>query len=141
MNKEVTKYNRETDLDLFSPFHNKFGLEFGSLINRLFDDFWENPSFLRDRNWRYCDFREDKDNFYIDVELPGFSKDQIKVTTKGNGIVISAKNDKSTFVRSFYDNNWDLSKISSKLENGILTVSLGKTEQSKEKLIEIQEVK
>ena len=37
---------------------------------------------------------EDNDNYVFDVELPGFSKTDIKINIKDNNLILKAKNDK-----------------------------------------------
>ena len=128
------------------PYTSNYGLNtlensFNGLFDRLFDEVWQEPSILFHRNWRPTDITEDEKSYRIEVELPGFKKNEIKVTTKGNSLVISAKNNKSSYTRAFSSSGADLSKIESTLENGVLTINIAKTLEAQEKVIDIKEVK
>ena len=107
----------------------------------MFDSFWNSPSFSFERNWRPTDINEDKDNYYVEVELPGFKKSEINASVTNNILKVSAKNNKSSYLRNFSISGWDLTKIKSRLENGVLYVIVPKTENAKEKEIEIKEIK
>lgn len=132
---DVTSYQPNS---ILAPFGSRSIFELDNWVDSLFNEFWREPSFLRERNWRYSEFSEDENNYTVTVELPGFSKEQVKITTKGNALNISAKNDKSNYSRTYSGYDWDLSRVESKLENGVLSVKVAKTEQAKEKVIEIK---
>lgn len=138
MNKELTKslvpYSSNWGVGTF-------GNEFNSLVDHLFDSFWAEPSFLNSRNWKPTNISEDDNNYIVSVELPGFSKKEISVVTQGNVLKVNAKNNKSTYSRQFSISGWDTNKVKSKLENGILTVCVEKTPESKEKVVDIEEIK
>ena len=128
------------------PYSSKWGVEtfdngLDNLVDRLFDSFWNSPSFSFERNWRPTDINEDKDNYYVEVELPGFKKSEINASVTNNILKVSAKNNKSSYLRNFSISGWDLTKIKSRLENGVLYVIVPKTENAKEKEIEIKEIK
>jgi HSP20 family molecular chaperone IbpA len=78
--------------------------------------------------------------FDIEVEVPGFSKEEIKITLNKEKTIlaINAKNEKRKFS---YEYEFPLSATvkGSKLENGILTISVNyvETESNKETEINI----
>ncbi|MCF7873384.1 MAG: Hsp20/alpha crystallin family protein [Candidatus Omnitrophica bacterium] len=100
------------------------------------------------------DISEDKDNIYVDADLPGFEQKDVKVKMKKDSLVISAsKDDKSEekkknyyhcerYQGSFYrevalpqainDKN-----IKASYKNGVLKVTLPKSKEEKEKEISI----
>jgi len=122
-----------------------------NFFDSLFDDFFDFPSFPR-RDLMRTDIKKVGDNYQIDVELPGFNKEDIKINLDNGYLTISARRDESheekrddeTIIRSeryygeisrsYYVGDIDESTISAKYNNGILTVLLpaeGKTEKKK----------
>ena len=71
--------------------------------------------------------------------LPGFSKEDLKIEVEGRILSISAEIDKASenhFRKSFskrytLGNYYEIDKISAKMEHGILTLSFGKTTETK----------
>lgn len=109
--------------------------EMDGFMNAMFDKFWHEPAFLNTRNWRPSDITEDKDNVYIEVELPRFKREEVKVEVKNRALTVTAKNNRSSFTRTFGLSGVDYDKIDGKLENGLLTVTLPKTQEAKAKEI------
>lgn len=99
-----------------------------------------------------ADIFEDGGNLVIEAELPGFSKDEVKVQVNDDQLTISAerkeaKEEKSEHYirrersinqvcRTFIIEDLDVEKIEAKFENGLLRLSMPKPErllpQSKE---------
>jgi len=136
--------NNENKLAL-APFHSNWGLgsynnRFGCLVDELFDSFWDSPAFQFERNWRPTDISEDENNYYINIELPGFKKSDINISVVNNTIKVLAKNNKSVYSRAFSISGWNTNKVKTKLENGVLTATIEKLPEAKEKVIHIEEV-
>lgn len=77
-------------------------------------------------------------DYKIEIDLPGFSKDQIKVETEDNLLLVSAKNEKrGNYTENFDIKNLivDISKV--KFENGVLSIILKKEECKRRKQLEI----
>ena len=134
------------------PRHNDFD---------LFDDFFDDGFLKRkERSLMKTDIRELKDKFIVDVDLPGYEKDNIKLSLNIGYLNIHAKVEKNNekkddekylhrerFVgecsRSFYIGD-DIKEedINAEFKNGILKVEIPKKEEedkSKEpKRIEIK---
>jgi HSP20 family protein len=102
------------------------------------------------------DVREDADHLYVEAELPGYKKDQIDVTLENSTLTISAdrteerkENGKSgelllnerrhtRFLRSFtLPPTVDGSTVDAKLNDGLLTVTLNKRQESKPRKIAV----
>ena len=124
----------------------------------LFDNFFEDDFFQRrERNLMKTDIREKKDKYIVDVDLPGFEKENIDLTLKNGYLEISAKVEKEDnseeeekFVRqerfygecsrSFYVGE-DITEddINAEFKNGILKIEIPKKEAQK-KLNETKQI-
>lgn len=125
----------------------------------LFDDLLD-ESFFNSRNKvMKTDIKELEDSYELIVDLPGFNKEDIKISTKDGYLTISAttdsvkdenKKDKyvrrerysGSFSRSFYVGDITKDNIKASFKNGVLTVSLPKEEKEIEddnKYIEIDD--
>ena len=128
----------------------------------LFDDIFRDPFFTRNENkMMKTDIRENKDNYVIDVDLPGFDKKDIKIDVTDGYLTINAKvsneandKEKGKYIRkeryygecsrSFYVGEGVKSDdIKASFKNGILSLELPKVEESKKapekKYIEISD--
>ena len=88
------------------------------------------------------DIREEADKYVLEAEMPGFSKDDVKIDIEGDYLTLSAtrsgekEENKSgyirrersygSFKRSFNIEDVDSDKISAKYNNGVLTLDLPK---------------
>ena len=116
----------------------------------IFDDFFEDgfPS-KKERNLMRTDIREKKDKYLIDIDLPGFDKENINLTLNNGYLNISAKLEKENnydheekYVhrerfygecsRSFYVGD-DITEedIGAEFKNGILKIEIPKKEENK----------
>lgn len=100
-----------------------------------------------------ADIFEEGGNLIIEAELPGFSKEEIKVSIKDNQLTISAQRTQSaeekseTYLRrersinqvcrTFIVEDLDTEKIEARYENGLLRLTLPKPEQLQPKSREI----
>ena len=99
------------------------------------------------KNLMKTDVRETDSNYELDIDLPGFKKDEIKVYLKDGYLTISAakgldkdeKDKKGRYIRqeryagscsrSFYVGDLEPKDISAKYEDGILRLSMPKGAQ------------
>jgi HSP20 family protein len=101
------------------------------------------------------DMYEDKDKFTVTAELPGMKKEDIEIAFSGNTLTISgerkkeeehkgAQNYRSERYFGRFQRNIvlpqavDSGKITAGYKDGLLTVTLPKTEEAKRKQIEVQ---
>ena len=126
-----------------------------SLMHTFFDDVWhpahEEECELSPRT----DILERKDEYVIFAEMPGVSKDSFKVNLENNVLTIVGKKsihekiDGETYARverqcGNYKRSFRLGdeintgKIGAKYENGVLQVSLPKSEKAKPQSVEIK---
>jgi HSP20 family protein len=128
-------------------------------INRMFDTFWRGGT-LADRSFYdgefspAVDIAEEDDQYLVKVELPGVSKDDVKITMEGNLLTISGekKGQKETkknyhalersygsFSRSFtLPTTVQGDKVAAEYKDGVLTINLPKAEEAKRKQIEVK---
>jgi HSP20 family protein len=101
------------------------------------------------------DISETDDAYIIKAEIPGVNKEDVKVTAENGVLTISgerkeekAENNKKihrverlygTFFRTFVlPDNVDESKINAEFKDGVLTLTVPKTEKAKPKSIEVK---
>lgn len=102
------------------------------------------------------DVREDPDHFYVEAELPGFKKENVDITLENQQLTIAAerrdeqkkegpKGDLllherrySRFLRSFtLPPTVDEQTVNAKLQDGVLTITLNKREETKPRKISV----
>ena len=120
-------------------------------MNDILDDFM--PS--KESNMK-CDIYEKNGNYHIEMDVPGFSKNEIRVEASKDYLTITAeknsevKEDESKnyihrertygkYQRSFYLNDLDSTKIDAEFNDGVLKIVVPKKEtQDDKKYIEIK---
>lgn len=129
-----------------------------SLIPRQYylDDFFEDFVTYKDNSMMKCDIYEKDGNYYIEVDLPGFDKKDIKLECKNGYLSITAKREKTEesnsknyikkersygeYTRTFYLGEIDTNSIEAKFNNGTLCITVPKEEKQDSKtIIEISE--
>lgn len=126
-------------------------------MDRLFSDFdrsyLHGPAFTPASNSPRTNLLERGDNFEVQAEVPGIAKEDLNIKIQGNYLEISGKrsvdspdgykvhrNERggNTFSRSFtLPNDVDAEKVEAKLKDGILYLTLPKSEAAKPKQITI----
>lgn len=113
----------------------------------LFDDFFKDDFFNKKENsLMKTDIKETKDNYLIEMDLPGYEKENINLSLKDGYLTISAnvhketnKNDEEKYLRqerfygecsrSFYvGDNLTEEDINAEFKNGILKITVPKKE-------------
>lgn len=119
------------------------------LLNQFFDDCWFEDDAAR------TDIYEDEKAFYIDIEVPGVKKEAINVKLDNENLVIDVKegNEKEEKDYTFYEkgrvcmnftrkyklpSGIDEGNIKVKLEDGVLSITLMKSEKMLPKTILIE---
>ena len=118
----------------------------------LFDGFFNDPFFERDeRKLMKTDIKEKKDKYIIDMDLPGYEKENIKISIEEGYLTINAtmnseneeNDDEGNFLRqerytgecsrSFYiGDNITENDIKASFKNGILKLEVPKMDAKKE---------
>ncbi len=138
---------------------NRVLAEMGHDFNSIFDSCFNFPSVRSADNWAFAprvDIVEEKDNMKVVAEIPGMEKDDIKVSVENDVLTISGERKQAfeqkegdnfvrselrsgAFSRSFtLPEHLDAEKISADYKNGLLTITLPKTEKSKPKEIKVE---
>jgi len=85
-------------------------------------------------------FKEsNKDSYNLEIELPRFRKENIKLSAENNVLHISAEQDNLKFYHSVsIPSTLDTNTIEAELDHGVLKISAQKAEQAKTKTILIK---
>ncbi len=120
-------------------------------LDDLFDNFVEG-----DTTKMKCDIYEENNTYFIEMDIPGFQKDEIQIECNNGNLVISAEKTKKEeekntkkyirreriygkYTRSFYLGDVDEENISAEFLDGILKLTIPKQpEKDQRKLIEIK---
>lgn len=122
-------------------------------LDDIFDDF---ISSKKEQNMK-CDIYEKGGDYHIEMDIPGFNKDEISVETKDGYLTITAEKNNEVkeeeqeknyirrervygkYERSFYLGDLDEDKIDAKFDNGMLLITVPKKEEVEtKKIIEIK---
>ena len=126
----------------------------------LFDNFFDEDDFFprKERNLMRTDIKEMKDKYAIEIDLPGFSKENIKLSLDNGYLNISAKTEKENHnkeekyvrkerfygecSRSFYvGDSIKEEDINAEFKNGILMIDVPKKDEKEAKEIKHIEIK
>lgn len=118
------------------------------LFERALGDFSRAPGFWggRSRSAFRLDIYQDDENHHIVAELPGFDRKDVTVELENEVLTITATrkgNEKDgsrdeSYSRSItVDRAIDVNKVKAHMENGLLHVTLPKSEERKPKLIKV----
>ncbi|HEV8291937.1 MAG TPA: Hsp20/alpha crystallin family protein [Tepidisphaeraceae bacterium] len=136
-----TRVARQNSGDPIEAFHREFGRFFGSDGGTM--------------RWAPfgVDVREDADHIYVEAELPGFKKDDVDITLENQTLTISAERKEEQekkgdyllnerryqrFLRSFtLPPTVDEKKVDAKLNDGMLSITLNKREETKPRKIQV----
>ncbi len=135
--------------DFFNPMR-----ELQREIDRVFSEFFKG-SRVESAFYPVVDVYETKDSIVVEVETPGMTKDDIKITIEDNVLKIQGEKklereekDRNyyvversygTFERAFRLPDYvDTENIKAKFENGVLTIVIPKKEEEKKKVIDVE---
>lgn len=114
---------------------------FGDMNSRIFDFLDQRfPVFL-------ADVREDEENLYVEIDCPGFTKDEISVSMEKSILTIEAeqlseaagRRSRGRIFRSFRaPDGVEPNSVKASLTNGVLTVTIDRPEKSRARRIPVQ---
>jgi len=154
---KLRNFNRRCKMTLarWKPFGDLVSMH--DRINRLFEDAFKGFDQSTDSlaSWYpSADIYETKDEYAFKLEVPGLSKDDVKIELNDNTLSISGEKKESNevkkenfhriesysgkFSRSFsLPRNIDTKKINANMKNGVLELRIPKAEEQKTKAIPI----
>lgn len=121
-------------------------------LDDLFDNF-----FASETNTLKCDIYEKDGSFHLEMDIPGFKKEEIKIESNKGNIIVSAEKETSNeekdtdkkylrrervygkFQRSFYLGDIEENNIEASFNNGTLHIIVPKQEEKEtKKFIEVK---
>ena len=108
----------------------------------MIDDILDNDTYMK------CDIYEDGNNYHIEMDLPGFKRENLKLEyNKGYLTVLASKKENvkeninyikrertfGVYKRQFYVGEVDVSKINAKYKDGVLIIDVLKIDNNKDK--------
>ena len=158
---ELNKKRRRTKMPIvrWRPMRDMMNVQ--DEMNRLFDRFfgrelWDDDERMNQMNWvPVVDIKEDKDEFVVSAELPGMKKEDVHITFNNGNLAIEGERKKEQeekdanyhrversygkFYRSFQlPSGIQANKILADFKDGILKITLPKSEEVKPKEIEVK---
>ena len=124
---------------------------FSNLLEGFFDDDFFKPVTSMRGKLPAVNVKDTNNSYELEVEAPGFNKENFKLNLDNNILTISADHEenkednnekykkrefsRTSFQRSFQlsENEVDAEKIDAKYENGILKITIPKKEEAKNK--------
>ena len=120
------------------------------LRDSLFDNIFF-PYEHKENNMMKTDVKENENDYELQVEVPGVSKENISIDYENGYVTIAAKTNKSkdekdkegnyirrerysgSYSRSYYVGDVDRESIKSKLDNGVLSIIVPKAKAEEQK--------
>ena len=117
------------------------------LPNKFYSDDLFNELFRTNQNNNAkCDVYSTNDNYFIEVEIPGYKKDDIKIEVDNGYLTITADKNETVYndndknyihkernynkiTRSFNFGNINISDITAKFEDGLLIITIPKDKE------------
>jgi HSP20 family protein len=152
--EEKTRSKEAKDMDIVKYRPNGMIELFNDTWSRFFDPFFDAVPSSTHRV-PAIDVKESAEGYSLEAELPGITDKDIEVKLEGNMLTLSTKKEERkeekkenyllkerksySFTRSFVvPEDVNAEKISAEFKNGLLTLSLPKTEKAKPKTLEIK---
>ena len=114
-------------------------------LSRLLEGFFDRPELSGDSRLA-TDIYEDAENYYARFEIPGVKKEELNVEVDGGVLTVGfnrkveedTRGETTSFRRAIrLPEGVDAGKITAKLVDGILTVTVAKAEERKPRTIEV----
>lgn len=143
----MTLIKYQNPASLVKNYNNDF-LTFDQLIDRFFG--YNNEKLDYSTSLPPVNLFEGKDNYKIELAIPGFKKEDVEMILEKNVLTVKSKQENknnentddyfrrefnySSFERSFtLPKTADLDSINAKFNNGVLEIAINKLEEAKEK--------
>lgn len=138
--------DRSTSLDLFD--------EFDRLRNRLLETFGGPSGLAGGWSAAFADLEEKDDAFVVNVEVPGFGRDDVRIELEGRRLSVHAEREEEEregVIRRSRRSSRHLhhevvlpaeveqDNVEASIEKGVLTIRLPKAEQAERRRIDIRQ--
>lgn len=138
-NNKLTKVNKPLTIQksksILDPFLSRWSF-WPTDVFGVFDDLFKDVGHLYQE---FVTVGGDDSTINIELNLPGFTKEEVKVSIEDNTLHVSAKNDKKS---AYYSTTLSKKVIADsadvKLENGVLKITFQRSPESKPKILEIK---
>jgi len=124
----------------------------------IFDEFFNTPFFNGERSLMRTDLKEEENNYILDIEIPGFNKEDLKISLEDGYLTVEAskeessdeKDERGNYVRkeryygkvsrSYYvGRSLSEESVKAAYSNGILTLTVPKEKETdNKKYIEVK---
>lgn len=112
----------------------------------LNDDYWTGLDKTYDRKLnaaselrRYVTRTLDDGSLLIEIDVPGVKKDAIEISAEKRQVTVTTTRNSTKTTENYYvKDQYDVSLMSAKLEDGVLTLSIPKSKGSLSKIIKIE---
>lgn len=120
----------------------RIGRFFNEFFNEFFDEVYQPFDFAGFED-RFNGWTETDKSYTIETDLPGIKKEDLKINIKGNVVEISAQSKRQRRESNYFNKFTipeaaDFEKVTSKLEDGILTITFPKTEKVKGREVKVE---
>ena len=121
-------------------------------IKKLFDDFFDFPVLRKEMR---TDVKDENDNYVFEIEIPGFTKEDIKLSVEDDYLTVEAVKEEAkentennnyiirerqygAVKRSYYIGNVKEDSIKANYNDGVLTILIPKAVETEKKFITIE---
>lgn len=88
--------------------------------------------------WKNYEITSDDTETLITIDMPGFEKSEISVKIQDKMLWVDAHNKTRDCLRTFLVDDVKIEEVTAKYQNGVLIVTLPKSEQAKATKIEVK---
>lgn len=100
-------------------------IPFGVGFTNNFNDYvYGTMHSMFDKHWHLTDVDVDSREYHVRLKLPFFTKEEIKVETLNDSVIVSAENGHTKFIRAFGYFDADAEHARIRFEDGILKIDI-----------------
>ena len=108
-----------------------------ALFDNIFNDLWFS-GIGSGQSQNGSKIKETEESVILKVDLPGFEKSEIGIDYHDEEVIIYAKSDNRSTIKHRYNvGHIDIKKSSAELKNGVLELTLNKSESVKKQVLKI----
>ncbi len=108
--------------------------QLNSIINSVFPEVFSATQYQT----KSSNFSETDSHYVLSLDLPGFDKNEIELSTEKQSLHIDAKNDDRSYSNTYNLGDLDYESIEADLTNGVLTIEFKKSESTTKQVISLK---